>query len=227
MLQSKEVQGEIIENFLSHSPSIKRYDSAFRTLWALLTSKGLDPPKSTLEQIASGIIEIHNWSPSQAKNAYSSVLLLPGFYHLRFHHMLLPFKKLWNTNVEKYASFWDCTPMILSLLQVASPDYDQDHDHSSLLLSMPLEDLRERLIICCRLFCLHRSTDLAHILRSASILQGNIPFIMLRRKGWKSHKWERLVSISQFPQISAWHLVRADVQRTSYKENPGGHYFCL
>ncbi len=73
------------------------------------------------------------------KNAYSSVLLLPGFYHLRFHHMLLPFM---NTNVEKYASFWDCTPMILSLLHVASPDYDQDHDHSSLLLSMPFEDLR-------------------------------------------------------------------------------------
>ena len=79
MLQSKEVKGEIIENFLSHSPSIKRYDSAFRTLWALLSSKGLDPPTSILEQIASEIIEIHNWSPSQAKNAYSSVLLLPVF----------------------------------------------------------------------------------------------------------------------------------------------------
>jgi hypothetical protein len=69
--------------------------------------------------------------------------------------------------------------MILSLLQVAS---------SRLLLSMPLEDLRERLIICCRLFCLHPSTDLALILRSASIFQGNTPFIMLTRKGWKYYK---------------------------------------
>ena len=225
MLQSKEVKGEIIENFLSHSPSIKRYDSAFRTLWALLSSKGLDPPTSTLEQIASGIIEIHNWSPSQAKNAYSSVLLLPGFYHLRFHHMLLPFKKLWNTNVEKYASFWDCTPIILKLLQIAPPDYEpfnEDQDALSFLNVMPLEDLRARLVICCRLFCLHRSTDLANILRSTSILQGNIPFIMVRRKGWKSHKWERLVSISQFPQISPWHLIRAYVQRTSKQGKPGG-----
>jgi hypothetical protein len=58
MLQSKEVQGEIIENFLEHSPSIKRYDSAFRVLWAILKNKGIDPPKSTLEQIASGLIEL-------------------------------------------------------------------------------------------------------------------------------------------------------------------------
>ena len=222
MLQSKEVKGEIIENFLSHSPSIKRYDSAFKTLWALLASKGLDPPNSTLEQIASGIIEIYNWSPSQAKNAYSSVLLLPGFYHLRFHHLLLPYKKLWNTNVEKYASFWDCTPMILSFIQNAPPDCDPIKQKQCWLHLMPLELLRETLIICCRLFCLHRSSDFTNILRSASILQGNIPFIMVRRKGWKSHKWEKLVSISQFPQISPWHLIRAYVQRTSKHEKPGG-----
>jgi hypothetical protein len=67
MLQSKEVQGEIIENFLDHSPSIKRYDSAFRVLWALLSEKGLDPPKSSLEQIASGLIELHNYSPPRKK----------------------------------------------------------------------------------------------------------------------------------------------------------------
>ena len=36
MLQSQEVKGEIVENFLSHSPSISRYDSAFRALWVIL-----------------------------------------------------------------------------------------------------------------------------------------------------------------------------------------------
>ena len=219
MLQSKEVQGEIIENFLEHSPSIKRYDSAFRILWVLLSQKGLDPPKSTLEQIASGLIELHNYSPSQAKNAYSAILMLPGFYHLRFLPLLLPYKKLWNANVEKYGAFWDCTPMLLSLIQIAPPD----PSHPSFrLLDLTLPELRERLIICSRLLCLFRSNDLANLIRSASILQGNVPFIKIRRKGWKTHKWERLISIPQFPQISPWHLIRAYVHKTSKHGKPGG-----
>ena len=180
-----------------------------------------------MDQIASAIIEINSWSPSQARNAYSAVLLLPGFYHLRFHNLLLPFKKLWNASTEKYGGFWDCTPVVLAYLAPLASDQSLDSSsldsHCSLhsLETMTLKHLRERMIMICRLFNLFRSADLANLQRSASI-QGSIPCMKVRRKGWKFHKWERLVSIPEFPRISPWHLIREYVRRTAKQGKPGG-----
>ena len=56
MLQSKEVKGEIIENFLSHSPSIKRYDSAFRTCGLYSPQKGLILPHQLWSKLLVGLL---------------------------------------------------------------------------------------------------------------------------------------------------------------------------
>ena len=215
ILESKEVEGEIVQIFLENNPSLKRYDSSFRLLWAILAKKGLDPPRATLEQVASGLIEIHSFSPSQARNAYSAMLLLPNFYHLRFHHMLKPYKTLWNTNVEKYGAFWDCEPILFELAKIDSLGANWPDE-------MPLADLRERLVIVCRLLCLYRSIDLARLSRNISILNSKCPFVKIRRKGWKIEKWEKVISIPSLPHISPWHLMLAYVKRTSKQGRPGG-----
>ena len=82
-----------------------RYEPSFRKFWVLIKSQGLVPQYATLSQVASAIITIHHLSPSQAKNAYSGMLLVPGFSALRFEPLLTPFKKLWSSSTKSMALF--------------------------------------------------------------------------------------------------------------------------
>ena len=88
MLEAKQIQGETVTHFLELNSSVKRYDSAFRLLFAMLQQQGIDATKASLDEIAQCLIQLHKFSPAQARNAYSGVLLLPGFMHLRFHPLL-------------------------------------------------------------------------------------------------------------------------------------------
>ena len=117
--------------------------------------------------IASAIIEVHNTSPSQAKNAYSATLLIPGYQSLRFHPLLQPFRRVRNTSVEKYAAFWSPAPLLEQMAAEPNPS--------------DLISVRNRLLLALRLFMLHRSIDLSRMLRSITFQQGQ-PFILIRRK---------------------------------------------
>ena len=138
------------------------------------------------------------------------MLLIPGFDGLRFHRLLAPYKRQWNTNTEKYAAFWDPGPLLQHL---ASTPFWQ--------LKTNLNKLRNQLIVCCRLLCLYRSVDLAHIKRTVCVL-GGVPFIKIKRKVQKFFKWERVLSIPGCPQISPFHLMQAYVALTKDKIAPGG-----
>ena len=113
---------------------------ALKKLWVLIKSQGVAPQHATLGQVAFAIITLHHLYPSQAKNAYSGMLLVPGFSALRFEPLLAPFKKLWNSSTQKYGTFWEPAELIQQL--ATTP-----------LSGNPL-DLRERLLICLRLLCL-------------------------------------------------------------------------
>ena len=182
------------------------YDASFKQLWGALSLKGIAPEVATIEQLADGIIQLFHISQATARNAYSACMLFPAFSPLRTLLVLKPYKKQWNTSVEKYASFWDAMPLVHSLAKKAP---------TSLL------DLRNRLIIACRLFCLHRSIDLCRTLRSVSIV-GETPFIQIKRKGWKTFKWEQLVSIPSLPHLSPWHLIQQYVAQTAHQGKEGG-----
>ena len=134
------------------------------------------------------------------------MLLIPSFEGIRFHPLLQPYKRLWNVNIEKYSHFYDPLPMILNLQRTNVTN---------------LVDLRDRLIICCRLLCLYRSIDLANIKRVVSLV-GNTPFIKIKRKGWRVHKWERVVTLHNHPNISPFHLIQAYVAQTRHHGKPGG-----
>jgi hypothetical protein len=132
---------------------------------------GVDPPHASLDQIAGAVVQLFQFSPAQARNAYSAVLLLPGFEGLRFHKLLVPYKRQWNTNTEKYAAFWDPGPLLCHLALSTINELKQN-----------LDQLRTQLILCCRLLCLYRSIDLAQIRRTVGVL-GGFPSSKLKEKG--------------------------------------------
>ena len=210
ILEGKQVQGSTIDDFLARNPSLKRYSSGFQLLWRLLMARGISAQEATLDQVADSIIQLFAFSPAQARNAYSAVLLIPGFGGVRFHPLLNAYKKLWNRNLEKYGSFWDPLPILLRLART---------DYASLGVIVPpvwlglrpppspISALRTHLIICCRLLCLYRSSDLANIKRVVSVM-GGVPYIKIRRKGQRVFKWERVVSLDSSLQISTFHLIQ-------------------
>ena len=89
-------------------------------------------------------------------------------------------------------------------------------------LIQDLPSLRTNLILCSRLLCLYRSHDLANLKRTVSVLGGKTPFVKIKRKGQNSFKWERMVSIPPYPQISPFHLLQAYVSLTRSHEKVGG-----
>jgi hypothetical protein len=183
-------------------------------LWGALAQGGVHPTEATPDQIAEGIIKIFQFSPAQARNAYSAIMLLPGVgAGVRFHPLLNPYKKEWNKNVERYGSFWDPEPVLRALMAVP---------FHSLTDPENLQTLRLQLILCCRLLCLYRSHDLANLKRTVSVLNGRTPFIKIKRKGQNFFKWERMVSIPKFPQISPFHLLQAYVSLTRKQGKLGG-----
>jgi hypothetical protein len=207
-LEGKQIQASTIDDYLTKNTSIRRYGSSFKLLWDTLSRQGIHPPGASIDQLADAIIQIFRISPSQARNAYAATLLIPGLGGLRFCTLLNPYKKLWNQNVEKYGSFWDPGPILMSL---ASEGFPTD-----------IQTLRDNFIICARLLCLYRSHDLSTLKRTISILSNKIPFIKLKRKGQKVAKWERMVSLPETPQISPFHLLKAYVALTRHQGKLGG-----
>ena len=210
ILQSRKVQSSTVNDFFARNPSIKRYNTAFKVLWTVLQEQNIAPESASLEQVADAIIQIFQVSPSQARNAYSGVLLIPGFSQLRFVSLLSPYKRLWNLNVEKYGTFYDPWPILLQLAKIKFSD---------LISSLPA--LRRQFILCSRFLCLYRSSDLANMKRCVSVVTER-PFIKLRRKGQKFPKWERILSLPDWPQISPAHLLQAYVAATRRQGKPGG-----
>ena len=214
VLEQQKVPSEDIDLYLGSMKSLKRYDLPFRKLWALMELKGIDIKDPTVQSVASGLIQLNLLSQSEARNAYSACLLIPGFQSLRFNPLLTPVKKLWNKGGPKYASFWDASPVLQHL---AEPDV--------CLSTLPLPTLRERLTMATRLLSLYRGVDLARTQRTLSFIGADRPFLLVQRKGWQRPRWEEVLSLPSAPQISPWHLISEYVARTSAVV-PGGAFTC-
>ena len=84
VLESQKVQTEAINLFLGQHKSLDRYNNAFKLLWGLATENKVDILTCPISQLAAQIIALHALSPAQARNAYSGLILIPGFDQLRF-----------------------------------------------------------------------------------------------------------------------------------------------
>ena len=105
VLESQQVQTQDINSFLSQHPSLKRYNSAFKLLWGLAVERQINLLTTPLPQLAALILNLHQVSPSQARNAYSELILIPGLDQLRFSPLLTKCKKLWSDSSAKYGIF--------------------------------------------------------------------------------------------------------------------------
>ena len=199
---------EAINDYMEKIKDWKRYQNAFARIYFLMQHQGVTWENVTQDRIASAIIELSKESQAQARNAFAAVSLIPGFHQLKFHPTLGPYKRQWNQNVEKYATFW--APHQL-LQQLAGTPLSS---HAS------LGDVRDRLILTWRLLGLYRSVDLARTVRTLSLFDGT-PFVQVQRKCWTSHKWERVLRLPSLPHISPWHLMQKYVQLTAHLVPPG------
>jgi hypothetical protein len=150
--------------------------------------------------VAASLVKNFSFSPAQARNAYTAMLMLPGFSALRCHPLLSSYRRKWNSNLQKYAVFWDPSQLITRLANTP--------------LETDVSALRERLILLLRLLCLHRSVDLSRILRTVSVYNDR-PFVLVRRKGWTMYRWEELITVPDFPSVCPWTVLQAYVAATS------------
>ena len=107
-LQARSFTEVLICEHLKQLGSLARYQNAFAFLFAmaLRDSLTIDSP---LDAFVGLLLELHSHSPSQACNAYSALLLNPGFADVKFHPLLKHARKSWNKHSPKCAPFWILT----------------------------------------------------------------------------------------------------------------------
>ena len=150
--------------------------------------------------MAGTLVEFAEFSVHQARNAYSGLLLVPGWDQLRFNVLLKPLKKQWSSSKPKYATFWDGAQMVEFL-------------STQPLLVHDVEALRERLLIVLRLFMLLPSIDLARTFRTVTV-QGSTAFVLIQRKGSKFPMWETVLHLPDSPHLCPWTLLQRYVAMT-------------
>ena len=209
-MEKQQIPVEVANDFLQRKTTLLRYDAAFRLLWGALQCRGIQPENASVHDVAASIVQLFSFSPAGARNAYTAMSLLPGFHALRFHSLLLPYKRIWNSHLQKYAVFWDPSPVIHALSQ---RPVEQD-----------IVSLRERLIILLRILCLHRSVDLSRVLRTVSLFEKR-PFILIRRKGWTMYRWEEIPQVPECPAVCPWTVLQKYVTLTAGQAPAGGPLF--
>ena len=206
-LEGKQVSSEDIDSFLKQNKTWLRYDSAFKLLCSTCKHRGVNPEIATLQQMASQILFLNKFSPAQARNAYSGMLLIPGWDQLRFCAMLNPCKRSWNHTQPKYADFWDARNL-LNKLALRPLNFNS------------ISQVRDRFILCARLFHLSRNIDLERSWRCLS-QSGAKKFILTQRKGQKTPSWEQLIEVAN-TDLSPWHLAKRYVELTAGCVAEGG-----
>ena len=160
-----------------------------------------------MEQVASQLIKLSHVSLAQARNAYSALMMVPGFDQLRFCSLLTPYKKLWSESTPKYAAFW-CMKDCLASMANASLDRS----------SIPL--VRDRLILLWRFFHLARSVDLSRLFRTVASV-GDQHYVLMQRKGWRKPGWHEVIALDNV-DMSPWHVLLLYVRLTAHQGREGG-----
>eukprot|EP00667_Euglena_gracilis_P011231 EG_transcript_11465 len=98
-LEQRKVPHQDVENVLRTLGPLKRYDSWFRKLFAILQLKGLEPLQVSRQELAFALLDLHKLSQADARCAYATLQYLPGLESVRFHPLLTKVKKEWNRPV--------------------------------------------------------------------------------------------------------------------------------
>ena len=194
-----------IDSHIKKLGSPKRYQLAFAVLFAMALRDGLtiDSPS---DSFAGLLLELDSYSSSTARNAYSALLLIPGFQSIRFHPLLSHVRKSWNKHTPKYAAFWDPIPVFWAFINTS---YD---------LSV-IKEVRIKLILLWRFLGLFRSFDLSRTLRQVSSV-GTRRFVAVRRNNKSSYRWEEVLVLKD-KSWCPWETLLLYVSLTSSLVAPG------
>ena len=132
---------------------------------------------------------------------YAALLQIPSLSPLRFQPLLSRVKKLWNSAVPKYVTFWDPKPVLQSFVSRMQGDQS-------------LCALRSKCILSLRLFMLYRSIDLARLYRKISFV-GDQPYVSVQRKGWTHPRWEAVPRLPSLHDLCPWTALSTYVQATA------------
>ena len=194
-----------IEQHLKGLGALNRYQNAFALLFAMALRDGLTI-NSPLDAFVGLLLELHAVSPSQACNAYSALLLVPGFHDVKYHPLLKQAKKAWNKHSPRYAAFWDPVPVFVAFLNTS---YDVKY----------IAHARIRLIMLWRFLGLFRSIDLSRTKRQVSSI-GERRFVVVQRKKKPDYRWEEIL-VLHLHAWSPWHALCTYVELTAPLVAPG------
>ena len=194
-----------IEQHLKGLGALNRYQNAFTLLFAMALRDGLTI-NSPLDAFVGLLLELHAVSPSPACNAYSALLLVPGFHDVKYHPLLKQAEKAWNKHSQRYAAFWDPVPVFVAFLNIS---YDVKY----------IAHARIRLILLWRFLGLFRSIDLSRTKRQVSSI-GERRFVVVQRKNKPDYRWEEIL-VLHLHAWSPWHALCTYVELTAPLVAPG------
>ena len=210
-LQSKQVNPEAANTYLKSLKSLPRYNRAFKLFWAFCKTHNMSTTSATLTEIASMMLQFDKLIPTHGRHAYAALLLVPGMAQLQFEPLLRQVKRVWNTSTARYVSFFNAKDPIERLAQMP-------------LTWHSVEQIRLRLLLCCRFFMLCRNIDLERMFRKVAFIQEK-PFILMQRKGCMKPQWEAMVTIPDVPALCPWFLLKKYVAMTAAYVKPGTPVF--
>ena len=180
-----------IDHHLKGLATLHRYQNAFALLFAMALREGLII-NSPLDAFGGLLLELHAVSHSQACNAYSALLLVPGFHDVKYHPLLKHAKKQWNKHSPRYAAFWDPVPVFLAFLNTS---YDVKYNAHA----------RIPLILLWRFLGLFTSINFSRTRRQISSI-GEHRFVVVRRKNKPDYRWEEIL-VLRLDAWSPWHAL--------------------
>ena len=200
-LQAKQVSVEAANSYLKDLKSLPRYNRAFKLFWAFCTLKNVSATTATLTEVASLLLQFEKVMPTQGRCAYAALLLVPGLEQLQFNPLLRQQKRKWNSSQTRYVSFYNAKDPIARLAVLA-------------FNWRSIEQVRLRLLLCCRFFMLCRNVDLERMFRKLSFV-GDKPFVLMQRKGCLRPQWEAMLTIQYVPSLCPWTLLKRYVALTA------------
>ena len=102
------------------SATLQRYQSAFVQFFQMAIARGLTLD-SSLDAFAAVLLDLHAESASQAHNAYSGLVMIPGLEPLKFSTLLHDVRKEWYASAPRYEDFWDPVPLVLKFASQPMP----------------------------------------------------------------------------------------------------------
>lgn len=117
LLEGKQISSESFQAYITKFAFFTQVWQCIKC-WPLLKSFHWTSHISLQTKWVALLLEMYQFNASQAKHAYSAMLLVTGFASLIFCPFLTTVKNECNSHQAKYASFWDAERVLQKLAEL-------------------------------------------------------------------------------------------------------------